>query len=162
MNRRGKERISVEKVINFSDNNFFSFMDLFTTIDKNGDLIQVDMNGNILKNSYGLEGKSTIEIKKEDILLHSGNTMNINGKIINLAPGRYSKPKLFNYIDILYISITDEKERNIYLFDKEGDLANGFPLKGIDIVDIIDADNDGKTELISKLDETSIISYEIN
>ena len=162
LNRRGKERISVEKVINFSDNNFFSFMDLFTTIDKNGDLIQVDVNGNIVKNSYGLGGKNTIDIKKENILLHSGNTININGKIINLPPGRYSKPKLFNYIDMLYISITDEKERNIYLFDKEGNLVNGFPLKGIDVVDIIDADNDGKTELISKLDETSIISYEIN
>ncbi len=101
-------------------------------------------------------------MKKENILLHSGNTININGKIINLPPGRYSKPKLFNYIDMFYISITDEKERNIYLFDKEGELVKGFPLKGIDVVDIIDADNDGKTELISKLDETSIISYEIN
>ncbi len=137
-------------------------MNLFTTIDKNGNLIQVDINGNIVINSYSLGNNSTIEVNQENILLHSGNSMSINGKIINLPLGRYTKPKLFNYEDIFYISITDEKESKVYLFDKEGNLVNGFPLKGIDIVDIIDADNDGKTELISKLDETSIISYEIN
>ena len=88
--------------------------------------------------------------------------MNINGKIINLAPGRYTKPKLFNYKELVYISITDEKESKIYLFNNEGDMVNGFPLKGTNIVDIVDSDNDGKIELISQLDNNSVISYEIN
>ncbi len=162
LNRRGKDRISVKQSINFSNNNFFSFLNLFTTIDKNGDLIQVDINGNIVINSYSLGNNSTIEVNQENILLHSGNSMSINGKIINLPLGRYTKPKLFNYEDIFYISITDEKESKVYLFDKEGNLVNGFPLKGIDVVDIIDADNDGKIELISQLDESSVISYEVN
>ena len=162
LNRRGKNRISVKQSINFSNNNFFSFLNLFTTIDKNGNLIQVDINGNIVINSYSLGNNSTIEVNQENILLHSGNSMSINGKIINLPLGRYTKPKLFNYEDMFYISITDEKESKVYLFDKQGNLVNGFPLKGIDVVDIIDADNDGKIELISQLDESSVISYEVN
>ena len=41
-------------------------------------------------------------------------------------------------------------------------MVNGFPLKGTNIVDIVDSDNDGKIELISQLDSNSVISYEIN
>ncbi|MED5269776.1 MAG: hypothetical protein VX406_02950 [Bacteroidota bacterium] len=162
LNRRGKDRISVKKNIDFSNNNFFSFMDLFTTTDVNGDLVQVDMNGNIVKTNYNLKDNNTIEVKMGNILIHSENSININGKIINLPLGRYGKPKLLNYKDLLFISITDDKEGKIYLFDKEGDLVDGFPLKGINALDIADADNDGKIELISQLDENSIISYEIN
>ena len=162
LNRRGKERIVVNKNINFSDNNFFSFMDLFTTTDINGNLIQIDMNGNVVQNSYNLEDNNTIEVRMDNILIHSGNSININGKIISLPQGRYTKPKLFNYKDLLYISITDEKENKIYLFNNEGDMVNGFPLKGTNIVDIVDSDNDGKIELISQLDSNSVISYEIN
>ena len=88
--------------------------------------------------------------------------MNDAGKIINLPPGRYSKPKLFNYKELVYISITDEKDNKIYLFNNDGDMVNGFPLKGTNIVDIVDSDNDGKIELISQLDSNSVISYEIN
>ena len=162
LNRRGKERISVNKNIDFSNNNFFSFMDLFTTTDINGNLIQIDMNGNVVQNSYNLKENNTIEVRMDNILIHSGNSININGKIINLPPGRYTKPKLFNYKDLLYISITDEKENKIYLFNNQGDMINGFPLKGTNIVDIVDSDNDGKIELISQLDNNSVISYEIN
>ena len=162
LNRRGKERISVNKNIDFSNNNFFSFMDLFTTTDINGNLVQIDMNGNLVQNSYNLEDNNTIEVRMDNILIHSGNSMNINGKIINLPPGRYSKPKLFNYKELVYISITDEKDNKIYLFNNDGDMVNGFPLKGTNIVDIVDSDNDGKIELISQLDSNSVISYEIN
>ena len=105
---------------------------------------------------------NTIEVKMDNMLIHSGNSMNINGKIINLSPGRYTKPKLFNYKDLIYISITDEKENKIYLYNNEGEMVNGFPLKGTNIVDIVDSDNDGKIELISQLDNNSVISYEIN
>ena len=105
--------------------------------------------------------------KKDEKILEKLNCSWICGptptlKIINLPQGRYTKPKLFNYKDLLYISITDEKENKIYLFNNEGDMINGFPLKGTNIVDIVDSDNDGKIELISQLDNNSVISYEIN
>ena len=162
LNRRGKDRISVKQNINFSKNNFFQYMNLFTTTDINGNLIQIDMNGNVVKNNYSLEENNTIEIKMDNILFHSGNTISINGKTIRIPEGRYTKPKLFNYKDLLYITITDEKEGKVYLYNKEGNLVSGFPIKGINLVDIIDADNDGKIELITQLDERSVIAYEIN
>ena len=162
LNRRGKDRISVKQNINFSKNNFFSFMNLFTTTDKNGNLIQVDTNGNVVKNNYSLGENNTIEVVMDNILFQSENTISINGKTIKIPEGRYTKPRLFNYKDTLYITITDQKESKVYLFNKEGVLIKGFPVKGINLVDINDADNDGKIELITQLDESSVISYEIN
>ena len=98
----------------------------------------------------------------DNILFQSENTISINGKTIKIPEGRYTKPRLFNYKDALYITITDQKESKVYLYNKEGNLVSGFPIKGINLVDIIDADNDGKIELITQLDESSVISYEIN
>ena len=137
-------------------------MNLFTTTDKNGNLIQVDTNGNVVKNNYSLGENNTIEVVMDNILFQSENTISINGKTIKIPEGRYTKPRLFNYKDALYITITDQKESKVYLFNKEGILIKGFPVKGINLVDINDADNDGKIELITQLDESSVISYEIN
>ena len=137
-------------------------MNLFTTTDKNGNLIQVDTNGNVVKNNYSLGENNTIEVVMDNILFQSENTISINGKTIKIPEGRYTKPRLFNYKDALYITITDQKESKVYLFNKEGVLIKGFPVKGINLVDINDADNDGKIELITQLDESSVISYEIN
>ena len=43
-----------------------------------------------------------------------------------------------------------------------GKLIKGFPIKGSSVIDIRDSDNDGKIEIISKLDRFSVVSYEIN
>jgi hypothetical protein len=137
-------------------------MNLFTTTDKNGNLIQIDTNGNVVKNNYSLGENNTIEVVMDNILFQSENTISINGKTIKIPEGRYTKPRLFNYKDALYITITDQKESKVYLFNKEGALIKGFPVKGINLVDINDADNDGKIELITQLDESSVVSYEIN
>jgi hypothetical protein len=137
-------------------------MNLFTTTDKNGNLIQIDTNGNVVKNNYSLGENNTIEVVMDNILFQSENTISINGKTIKIPEGRYTKPRLFNYKDALYITITDQKESKVYLFNKEGVLIKGFPVKGINLVDINDADNDGKIELITQLDESSVVSYEIN
>ena len=64
LDRRGKDRIYIKENINFSNNNFFSFINLFTTTDTNGDLIQIDMNGHIIKNQYNLGDNNTIEVNE--------------------------------------------------------------------------------------------------
>ena len=62
----------------------------------------------------------------------------------------------------MLVGITDLNEDKIYLYKDNGDLVKGFPIKGKSVVDIKDSDNDGKIEIISKLDQFSIVSYEIN
>ena len=53
-------------------------------------------------------------------------------------------------------------EGNLYLFKDNAELVEGFPIKGSSSFNLIDSDNDGKLEIISRLDKFSIVSYEIN
>jgi hypothetical protein len=62
----------------------------------------------------------------------------------------------------MLIGISDFSENNIYLYEDNGELINGFPLKGNSIIDIRDSDKDGKIEVITRLDNYSIVSYELN
>ena len=62
----------------------------------------------------------------------------------------------------MLIGISDFSENNIYLYEDNGELINGFPLKGNSIIDIRDSDKDGKIEVITRLDNYSIVSYEVN
>ena len=51
---------------------------------------------------------------------------------------------------------------NLYLFKDNAELVEGFPIKGSSSFNLIDSDNDGKLEIISRLDKFSVVSYEIN
>ena len=66
------------------------------------------------------------------------------------------------YLEISYVGTTDLNDDNIYLYNDSGELIEGFPLKGSSSYDLIDSDMDGKLEIISKIDNFSIVSYEIN
>ena len=48
------------------------------------------------------------------------------------------------------------------LFKDNAELVEGFPIKGSSSFNLIDSDNDGKLEIISRLDKFSVVSYEIN
>ena len=52
--------------------------------------------------------------------------------------------------------------RDSYLYKDNGDLLDGFPLKGNSIIDVKNSDKDDKTEILTRLDNFSIVSYEIN
>jgi hypothetical protein len=62
----------------------------------------------------------------------------------------------------MLIGITDLNESNVYLYKNNGELVKGFPIKGNSIIDIRDSDNDNKIEILTRLDEFSVASYEIN
>jgi len=76
--------------------------------------------------------------------------------------GKFSKPKIFIDSKIMLVGLTDFNEEKIYLYKDNGELVKGFPIKGSSVIDIKDSDNDGKIEIISRLDNFSIVSYEIN
>jgi hypothetical protein len=82
--------------------------------------------------------------------------------MVELPFSKFTKPKIFIDSKIMLVGITDLIEEKIYLYKDNGELVDGFPIKGNSIIDIKDSDNDGKLEIISRLDDFSIVSYEIN
>ena len=162
LNRRGKDRVVVDEKIQFSNNSVFSFLKLFTTTDDQGNLIQVDSQGKLTRDNRNLSKDNLINIFNNNLIYLNKEELSINGITIKLNIGRYSRPKLFNLNGSLYVGITDLNEGNLYLYKNNAELVEGFPIKGSSSFDLIDSDNDGKLEIISRLDKFSIVSYEIN
>ena len=162
LDRRGRDRINVDEKIQFSENSIYSYMKTFTTTDNQGYLVQIDLDGKISKKNLNITSDNLIDVKNDNLVYISENILSIKGININLPYGRYSKPKIFNESSRMLIGISDFSENNIYLYEDNGELIKGFPLKGNSIIDIRDSDKDGKIEVITRLDNYSIVSYELN
>ena len=162
LDRRGRDRIDIDEKIQFNENSIYSYMKTFTTTDNQGNLIQVDLDGKLSKKNLNISSDNLIDIKNNNLVHISENILSIKGININLPFGRYSKPKIFNESSRMLIGISDFSENNIYLYEDNGELIKGFPLKGNSIIDIRDSDNDGKIEVLTRLDNYSIVSYEVN
>ena len=162
LDRRGRDRINIDEKIQFSENSIYSYMKTFTTTDNQGYLVQIDLDGKLSKKNLNITSDNLIDIKNDNLVYISENILSIKGININLPFGRYSKPKIFNESSRMLIGISDFSENNIYLYKDNGELIKGFPLKGNSIIDIRDSDKDGKIEVITRLDNYSIVSYEVN
>ena len=162
LDRRGRDRIIVDNKIQYSGNPFFTYLESFTTTDKLGNLIKIDTNGNLIKENLNLSSENLIDVVDNNLVYLNENRLTIKGITVELPFSRFSKPKVFIDSKIILVGITDLNEEKIYLYKDDGELVKGFPIKGSSVIDIKDSDNDGKIEIISRLDKSSIVSYEIN
>ena len=162
LDRRGRDRIKIDEKIQFSKNPIFSYLKTFATTDNQGNLIQIDMDGKFMKKNLNLAIDNLIDIKNDNLVYISENNLSIRGINVELPFGRYSRPKIFNEFGNMLIGITNLDESNIYLYKDNGELLDGFPLKGNSIIDLRDSDKDDKIEILTRLDKYSIVSYELN
>ena len=162
LDRRGRDRIIVNNKIQYSGNSIFSYLEHFTTTDKLGNLIKIDTKGNLISENLNISSENAIEVVDNNLVYFNENRLTIKGITVELPFSRYSRPKIFIDSKTLLVSITDLTNNEIYLYRDNAKLIKGFPIKGSSVIDIRDSDNDGKIEIISKLDRFSIVSYEIN
>ena len=162
LDRRGRDRIIVDNKIQYSGNSIYSYLEQFTTTDKLGNLIKIDTKGNLIKENINLSVENFIDIVDNNIVYLNENRLTIKGINVELPFSRFSKPKIFIDSKTTLVSITDLTNNEIYLYRDNGKLIKGFPIKGSSVIDIKDSDNDGKLEIISAIDNFSIVSYEIN
>ncbi len=162
LDRRGRDRIIVDNKIQYSGNSIYSYLEQFTTTDKLGNLIKIDTKGNLIKENINLSVENFIDIVDNNIVYLNENRLTIKGINVELPFSKFSKPKIFIDSKTTLVSITDLTNNEIYLYRDNGKLVKGFPIKGSSVIDIKDSDNDGKLEIISAIDNFSIVSYEIN
>ena len=162
LDRRGRDRIIVDNKIQYSDNPIFSYLENFTTTDKLGNLVKIDTNGNLIEENLNLSIENLIDVVNNNLVYLNENRLTIKGITVDLPFSKFSKPKIFIDSKIMLVGITDLNEGKIYLYKDNGELVEGFPIKGNSLIDIKDSDNDNKIEIISRLDNFSIVSYEIN
>ena len=162
LNRTGKERVKVKGNIAFSGNTVNSYLKTFTTSDLNGNLIQIDVKGNIIKTNLDLEKGHRIVTTTKSLVSQSNNILHIKGIPINLPFGRYTAPKIYYIKNIIYVTTTDLDAQKVYLYYSNGTPVNGFPVYGSSAADLTNADKDKALELVVQSESDGIIIYEIN
>jgi len=161
IDRKGKDRIKVKEKIDFSDNEIYLYRNSFTTSDKKGNLIQVDLDGNVFKSPLNLANDHKINMTSKTLVTLSENILTIKGVPVNLPFGNYTSPQIFFINDTLYISVTNIDSSKVFLFFSNGKLVNGFPVYGNSKIDLSNIDNDKSLELVVKSEKDSFILYEI-
>lgn len=161
IDRKGNDRIKVKEKIDFSDNEIYLYRNSFTTSDKKGNLIQVDLDGNVFKSPLNLANDHKINMTSKTLVTLSENILTIKGVPVNLPFGNYTSPQIFYINDTLYISVTNIDSSKVFLFFSNGKLVNGFPIYGNSKIDLSNIDNDKNLELVVKSEKDSFILYEI-
>ncbi len=162
LNRRGETGLKINSKISKSKNPIWQYLNTFTTSDKEGNLVQIDTRGNIIKTPEDWSENHLLEMTSKTLVSISENILTIRGIPVKLPYGNYTRPKIFNIKNKLLISVTDKDAQKVYLFSSNGNQVNGFPVYGTDSVDIIANNGDDSFGLIVQSESNGIIIYKIN
>jgi hypothetical protein len=161
LDRRGKIRIGVKETINFSDQNLYFYKNKFSTLDANGDFVQVDTKGRLSLQSLGFESGTQITAFSKTLVAQWNNNLQIKAQKATLDYGNFSPPKLFYLNDKIYISITDLQSNKVWFYDSQGKVLPGFPVYGASNVDLANVDGDAALEFICQSSADGFIMYQM-
>lgn len=162
LSRTGKPRITPKKNIQFSNNTVYIHNNLFTTSDRNGNLIQVDGKGQIQQTKLPVEENHDIVMTSKTLVSFFENKLRIKDKTVELDFGSYSKPNIFIIRNKIYVTITDKDAQKVYLFDSNAKPIAGFPAFGSSVIDLGNFDKDNKLELVTKGENNTVLVYKLN
>ena len=159
LNRKGEQRIKVKGKIDFSANKLHVIKgntiadSRIVTIDKNGVQQNILFDGTI-DNSIQFEFDEEIYYNFDldhHIMIESEN-LKVNGAQMNLLYSfghkQVSKPLISKFRNALYLSVTDLKNEEAYVFISPNELLEGFPVYGKRVGILRDLDLDEKLNLI--------------
>ena len=161
LNRVGKPRIIVSDVFNFSDTPIALEKRKFIIIDKENTKFSLSMDGKTSARKLEVTSYQFVIKGKTKVTLDD-NLMRINGVLVELPFGIYTKPTISIVNQKEYISITETQENKIYVFSKNGNLLDGFPVYATSIADFGDLTKNGKTNFVTKGESKEILVYELN
>ncbi|GGI55697.1 DUF3352 domain-containing protein [Winogradskyella haliclonae] len=162
LNRQGQERIKANGEINFSGNSIFLYQNKFTSLNKKGQLVQVDTKGHTTIKSLGLGSNTKFETTSKTLVALKENKLKIKSQVVDLDFGDYTAPKIFYLQDKIYITTTDLQSKKVYTFDSQAKLLPNFPIFGTTSAELQNLDNKRGLELITQSDEKTITVYKMN
>lgn len=161
LNRVGNDRIRVSSNLNFSGTPLFQYLDTFATTDMDGNLVQIDTRGNVIKSPYELKPGHSIDATNKSLISLSENTLTIKGIPVTLPYGNYTPPKIFYLNNILYITTTDQESQKVFLYYSNGTPVSGFPVYGVGPADL-SLDNKKNTQLVVSGEDKSLLIYRVS
>ena len=128
INRRGRPRIETKTKFNFSSGNVFQFGNSIVTQTSKNEIIEIDLKGNTkIIDSYSSD--LNFSSLKNIMVTNSGNTIFSKANKSDLKFGTYSNLKIYYSDKYTLISIFDNQNKEAYLFDKDLNMLDDFPIK---------------------------------
>lgn len=162
LSRVGKSRVSVSKTFKFSEIPIQKEGSNFVVITKNNTKESISQSGKITSLPLKVSENYHFTIKGNTKVTLDDNLLRINGRLVELPFGVYTKPKLFNANRTTYITLTETQQNKVYVFKKDGELITGFPVFGSSSASIEEGSKKGKLLLIVKGDPKEILKYSIH
>tara|TARA_B100000963_G_scaffold111929_1_gene97439 strand:+ start:3178 stop:5601 length:2424 start_codon:yes stop_codon:yes gene_type:complete len=162
IDRQGKDRIIVQGKLETLVNPIFAYRKTFASTNKNGSLVQIDVNGNVNKTGLELKIGHKIDMTSKSLVTLSENKLMIKGIPVILPFGNYSSPKIFYIDNTIYVTITEYETKKVFAFYSNGNPVRGFPVYGTSVADLTNADNDKAIEMIVQSDQEELTIYQIN
>ena len=116
INRQGKDRITLKDDLETSPNPVFAYRNTFSTTNKSGFLVQIDINGNVNKSDLELKVDHKIDMTKKSLVTLSENKLVIKGIPIILPFGNYSSPKIHYLNNTIYVTLTEYETKKFLRF----------------------------------------------
>lgn len=160
LNRVGQTRVPVSKKYQFSDVPITFEDKSFVIITKDNLKEIISETGKVssvkldVGNHYWYATSGSTKVTLDD------NLLRINGKLTELPLGIYSNPNLYNINRNTYITITETQEKKVYVFDKNGNILNGFPVYGTSEARIGKNNSKNGFLVLVKDNSNSLIGYE--
>ncbi|MEJ2113262.1 MAG: ribonuclease HII [Flavobacteriaceae bacterium] len=162
LNRTGKTRIKPKTSNSYSDQLVYLYKHKFTTSSSDGDLISIDLNGNVASQNLNISESHNIDATSKTLVAQYENKLRIKQSVLELDYGSYTKPKIFYLNDKIYITVTDLQAQKVYLFDSQAKLLSNFPVYGNSVITLENIDSDRNLEFVVKGESNSILIYKIN
>lgn len=160
LSRVGKSRVTVSKTFDFSEIPVTSEDNHFVVITTDNTKERISEKGAIssqkldVGNNYWFSTLGNVKATIDD------NLLRVDGKLMDLPIGLYSRPELFSIHRKVYIGITETQEKKVYLFDKDG-IVDGFPVYGSSRPSMGANGSQGSFSLATKGNAQSVILYSI-
>jgi len=162
LDRLGRSRVTVKENVDFSENHWYQYQNKFTSITKDGKLIQIQSDGSATIQDKELDKSSTLSATNKTLVTLSENKLSIKGKTLELDFGVYTKPQIFYINNKIYVAVTDIQSKKVYLYDSNAELFPNFPVYGNSLMSLGNMDKDPALEFTVQGAEDSILMYQIN
>ena len=159
LDRRGNVRIKTPNNLVVSSN-IYLHQNGFIGLDNKNRLFRIEINGKISYRTLPFETTYHVCARGKNLVLLTENKLEINGRLLELDFGLYGEPTIHVVNNRTMISLVDEQEEKVYVFDRKGNLLPHFPIYGAGPV-TIDSDRKGKVFLATTGDNNSLIVYQI-
>ena len=156
INRRGKVRIKLKNKYNFSSDNIFQTKNKLITKTDTNELIEIDLNGNTeILGEY--KSDMSFTAFKQLLVIKDGNIILTDKNKSELNFGEYKNLKIYNDKTTNLISLFDSQNNKSYLFDKNLNLIDGFPVNSNSEINY--KINNGNLEYAFRIDNNTIRFY---